>query len=96
MFHSLFNVSIFESGIRKLFFPLLMFGMTLRRRKFPANVRVHIHKSEKLIFVYFLSHLSFFTLLSRLSVPRPGLPELQTVLLDRQRFPVFRQRMTTL
>ena len=28
---------------------LLMFDMTLRRRKFPANVRVHIHKPEKLI-----------------------------------------------
>ena len=26
-----------------------MFDMTLRRRKFPANVRVHIHKSEKLM-----------------------------------------------
>ena len=26
-----------------------MFDMTLRRLKFPANERVHIHKSEKLI-----------------------------------------------
>ena len=26
-----------------------MFDMTLQRRKFPANVRVHIHKSENLI-----------------------------------------------
>ena len=42
MFHSLFNVSIFDIN-------LLMFGMTLQRRKFPANERVHIHKSEKLI-----------------------------------------------
>ena len=42
MFHSLFTVSIFDIN-------LLMFDMTLRRRTFPANVRVHIHKSEKLI-----------------------------------------------
>ena len=42
MFHSLFTVSIFDIN-------LLMFDMTLRRLKFPANVRVHIHKSEKLI-----------------------------------------------
>ena len=42
MFHSLFTVSIFDIN-------LLMFDMTLRRRTFPANVRVYIHKSEKLI-----------------------------------------------
>jgi len=42
MFHSLFTVSIFDIN-------LLMFGMTLQRLKFPANERVHIHKSEKLI-----------------------------------------------
>ena len=42
MFHSLFTVSIFDIN-------LLMFDMTLRRLKFPANVWVHIHKSEKLI-----------------------------------------------
>ena len=36
MFHSLFNVSIFDIN-------LLMFGMTLQRRKFPTNVWVHIN-----------------------------------------------------
>jgi len=72
MFHSLFNVSIFDMTSHYL----LMFGITLRRREFPANARVHIHKSEKLIFVYFIL---------RLSVSRPVLPELQTFLLDRQR-----------
>ena len=55
MFHSLFNVSIFDMIAHNL----LMFGVTLQRRKFPTNVWVHIHKSEKLIFVYWISHLSF-------------------------------------
>ena len=35
MFYSLFNVSIFDIN-------LLMFVMTLQRRKFPTNVWVHI------------------------------------------------------
>jgi len=83
MFHSLFIVSIFDMTAHYL----LMFGMTLQRRKFPANARVHIHKSEKLIFVYLISYLS---------VSHSELPELQTFLLDRQRLSVFRQRMATL
>ena len=36
MFHSLFAVSIFDIN-------LLMFDMTLQRRKFPTNVWVHIN-----------------------------------------------------
>ena len=66
MFHSLFHVSIFDMTSHNL----LMFGMTLRRLKFPANVRVHIHKSEKLIFV----HSSVFFNMNFL--------EIQTALLD--------------
>lgn len=38
MFHSLFNVSIFDMIAHNL----LMFGVTLQRRKFPTNVSVHI------------------------------------------------------
>ena len=37
MFHSLFNVSVFDMTGHNL----LTFGMTLQRRKFPTNVWVH-------------------------------------------------------
>lgn len=37
MFRSFFNVSVFDMINHNL----LMFGTTLRRRKFPADVRVH-------------------------------------------------------
>ena len=80
MFHSLFNVSIFDMTNHNL----LMFGITLRRLKFPANVRVHIHKSEKLIFV----HSSVFFNMNFL--------ELQTVLLDLNGLiTVYRRRVAT-
>ena len=42
MFHSLFSVLAFGN------YPNT-FGVALQRLKFPANERVHIHKSEKLI-----------------------------------------------
>ena len=42
MFHSLFNVLAFGN------YPNT-FGVALQRRKFPTNVWVHIHKSERLI-----------------------------------------------
>ena len=42
MFNSLFNVLAFGN------YPNT-FGVALQRLKFPANERVHIHKSEKLI-----------------------------------------------
>ena len=52
MFHSLFNVSVFDMTNH----PLLTFGMTLQRRKFPANVRVHIADN---VFVSFLRFQHF-------------------------------------
>ena len=86
MFHSLFNVSIFDMTNHNL----LMFGITLRRLKFPANVRVHIHKSEKLIFVYcFLFYFFCFTSCMNFL-------ELQTVLLDLNGLiTVYRRRVAT-
>ena len=41
MFHSLFNVSVFEMTRHNL----LTFGMTLQRLKFPTNVSVHINST---------------------------------------------------
>ena len=50
MFHSLFNVPAFGK------YPNT-FDMALQRLKFPANERVHIHKSEKLILCISILHL---------------------------------------
>jgi len=49
MFHSLFIVSIFDMIAHHL----LMFGITLQRRKFPANVRVHTANDVFLSFLRF-------------------------------------------
>ena len=49
MFHSLFHVFIFDMTSHDL----LMFGITLRRRKFPANVRVHIADNVVMFFLQF-------------------------------------------
>ena len=49
MFHSLFIVSIFDMMTHHL----LMFGITLRRRKFPTNVRVHTANDVFLSFLRF-------------------------------------------
>ena len=49
MFHCLFNVFIFDMTSHYL----LMFGITLRKRKFPANVQVPIANDVFLSFLRF-------------------------------------------
>ena len=55
MFHSCFNESAFAADVGKL----LTFAVTLHRRKFPANERVHI---ARVVFVTALQYQQHYVL----------------------------------